>query len=76
MEVMAAKVLPEPVAIWMRARGWLALKEDSSLVVAAIWQSRRPCVGRAGSARSRSRRDWLFQPVPERLGPMKPEDRT
>ena len=41
-EVMAVKVLPEPVAIWMRARGLSALKEASRLVMATIWQSRRP----------------------------------
>ena len=31
------KVLPLPVAIWMRARGWLAAREVSRLPMATAW---------------------------------------
>ena len=60
MAVMAAKVFPEPVAIWMRARGLLALKESSRLFVALIWQSRNPCIGRSGRSSSLPLRDFGF----------------
>ena len=36
MEVMAVKVLPAPVAIWIRARGRSALNDSSRLVMAVI----------------------------------------
>ena len=39
---MAVKVLPEPVAIWTRARGRSALKDSSRFSMAVIWQSRKP----------------------------------
>lgn len=35
------------------------------------------CPGQNGEiAEAFSQRFWLFQPLPERLGPMKPEDRA
>lgn len=37
MAVMAAIVLPDPVAIWISARGRFFLKECSRLVTASIW---------------------------------------
>ena len=48
MEVMAVKVLPEPVAIWTRARGLALARETSRLVMALTWQSRRPVGSSAG----------------------------
>ncbi len=50
MAVMAVKVLPAPVAMWISARGRAAASEVSRPVTARIWQSRRFSVGRAGMA--------------------------
>src|SRR3972149_10644043 len=52
MKVMAVKVFPEPVAIWINARGLFSLKDTSRLFMALIWHSRRPSVGREGRSRS------------------------
>ena len=45
---MAVNVLPEPVAIWTRARGRSALRDASIVVMASIWRSRSPVGSRGG----------------------------
>ena len=45
---MAVKVLPLPVAICIKALGLASLKDCSSLLIAKIWQSRKPSSGNAG----------------------------
>ena len=54
---MAVKVLPEPVAICIKALGRFCLKDASKLVIAVIWQSRKPSVGNAGKSCKRLRSD-------------------
>lgn len=53
-KLTAVYVLPLPVAIWIKARGLASLKERSRLVMASIWQSRRPEVMRGGRCLSRA----------------------
>src|SRR4030042_4736795 len=48
MKVIAAKVFPEPVAIWIKVLGRFSLKDFSRLFIALIWQSLNLCVCRAG----------------------------
>ena len=70
------KVLPAPVAIWIRARGRSSLKDSSRLSMAVIWQSRRPAVARAaGCVCSRARKRCRFgQPFLERFRAVEIED--
>ena len=49
------KVFPEPVAIWMRARGRSASKELSRFAIACSCDRQSPRVSRAGIARRRCR---------------------
>lgn len=48
MNEMAVKVLPEPVAIWIRARGRFSFRECSRFWMAWTWAGQRPSVLSAG----------------------------
>jgi hypothetical protein len=54
--VTAVQVLPEPVAIWRRARGRLSARDFSSFVMAETWQSLRGAVISSGKVLKRARR--------------------
>jgi hypothetical protein len=40
--LIEVKVLPEPVAIWIRARGRFSFRDFSRLLIAVIWAGQRP----------------------------------
>ena len=50
----AANVLPEPVAIWISARGLLSCSDCSRFVIAACWASRSHGVWSVGGSGSMS----------------------
>ena len=64
---MAVKVLPEPVAIWIKAFGLNSLNELSSFVIGFIWQSLKPSVCKTGMSNKLARSDFFssLQPSPE-----------
>ena len=80
----AVKVLPEPVAIWMSARGRSARSDSSRLPIAVAWTAPQPRRRRAGaSAWSRARNvgsrglgEDLPGPLGQCLGPVEGEDAT
>ncbi len=71
----AVKVLPEPVAIWMRARGSASAKESSRLRMACAWTFQRPrLVERRQVLQSGAKLRRLRQPLGERFRAREVED--
>ena len=68
------KVLPEPVAIWMSARGRSSLNDSSRLLMAVIWQSRRPAGLSGGRLVERRRGTRAARATPQRLRAVEGED--
>src|SRR5450830_1866407 len=60
MKLMLVKVLPLPVAIWIRARGLLALSEASRLRMAIFCAGHRPSSISGGMACRRARKGAGF----------------
>src|SRR5208337_2385969 len=56
MKLTAVKVLPLPVAIWMRARGRLSARDLSRFLIALICAGQRPSSLNGGISRSRERK--------------------
>ena len=60
--INAAKVLPEPDAIWTNARGLSAFSDASNAVIAVTWHLRRPAGFKGESEEMLDRRDcgvWM-----------------